>query len=284
MIDGMKQMLKWHTEAFDVFPIGDGYEVDVNEFDWKDENGVCYEKNGVTIRHWRRSHAKDGATAYRLDWNGLSFVWTGDGRPDELTVKYSEGVDVFVTEVQTDTARIIQQKYGLPPWLYNYTIDTHHTPHYAAGYLMKQVNPRVGMVTHIEYEDDLLNEVSAGIRAHWDGFFLYGAPDVMVLNVTKDAIWGRMAALPGMTGANVPHPRQLLGLGDGPLPDKVMLPQPRTTREEQQEQHTRDLEIDPAEYYPPDVYREPMKQLPEDLGYTKEDLEGMIAARPDRDE
>ena len=130
MIDGMKQMLKWHTEAFDVFPIGDGYEVDVNEFDWKDENGVCYEKNGVTIRHWRRSHAKDGATAYRLDWNGLSFVWTGDGRPDELTVKYSEGVDVFVTEVQTDTARIIQQKYGLPPWLYNYTIDTHHTPHY----------------------------------------------------------------------------------------------------------------------------------------------------------
>ena len=284
MIDGMKQMLKWHTEAFDVFPIGDGYEVDVNEFDWKDENGVCYEKNGVTIRHWRRSHAKDGATAYRLDWNGLSFVWTGDGRPDELTVKYSEGVDVFVTEVQTDTARIIQQKYGLPPWLYNYTIDTHHTPHYAAGYLMKQVNPRVGMVTHIEYEDDLLNEVSAGIRAHWDGFFLYGAPDVMVLNVTKDAIWGRMAALPGMTGANVPHPRQLLGLGDCPLPDKVMLPQPRTTRDEQQEQHTPGLEIDPAKYYPPDVYREPMQQLPEDLGYTKDDLEAMIAARPDRDE
>jgi hypothetical protein len=48
----------------------DGYEVEVNEFDWKDENGICYEKNGVTIRHWRRSHAKDGASAYRLDSNG----------------------------------------------------------------------------------------------------------------------------------------------------------------------------------------------------------------------
>jgi len=281
MVNGMKQMLKWHLEAFDIFPIGDGYEVEVNEFDWKDENGICYDKNGVTVRHWRRSHAKDGATAYRLDWNGLSFVWTGDGRPDELTAKYAAGVDVFVTEVQTDTARIIQQKYGLPPWLYNYTIDTHHTPHYAAGYLMKQVNPRVGMVTHIEYEDDLLNEVSAGIRAHWDGLFLYGAPDVMVVNVTKDAIWGRMAALPGMTGANVPHPRQLLGLGDGPLPEKVVLPQPRIKREDQQEQYTRALEIDPEKYYPPDVYREPMKKLPEDLAFTKEDLEGMIAARPD---
>jgi ribonuclease Z len=281
MVDGMKQMLKWHLEAFDVFPIGDGYEVEVNEFDWKDENGICYDKNGVTVRHWRRSHAKDGATAYRLDWNGLSFVWTGDGRPDELTAKYAKGVDVFVTEVQTDTARIINQKYGLPPWLYNYTIDTHHTPHYAAGYLMKQVNPRLGMVTHIEYEDDLLNEVSAGIRAHWDGLFLYGAPDVVVVNVTKDAIWGRRAALPGLTGANVPHPRQLLNLGDGPLPDKVVLPQPRIPREEQQEQYTRDNEIDPHKYYPPDVYREPLTKLAEDLAFSKQDLEAMIAARPD---
>ena len=284
MVDGMKQMLKWHLEAFDVFPIGDGYEVEVNEFDWKDENGICYEKNGVTVRHWRRSHAKDGATAYRLDWNGLSFVWTGDGRPDELTAKYAQGVDVFVTECQIDTGRIIQQKYGVPQWLYNYTIDTHHTPHYAAGYLMKQVNPRVGMITHIEYEDDLLNEVSAGIRAHWDGLFLYGAPDVMVVNVTKEAIWGRMAALPGMTGANVPAPRELLNLGDGPLPeDGVILPQPKKSREEQQEQYTRDTEIDPKKYYPEDVYREPGIKLPEDLKFSKKDIEGMEAARPDSD-
>jgi hypothetical protein len=201
-----------------------------------------------------------------------------------LTAKYSKDVDVFVTEVQTDTARIINQKYGLPTWLYNYTIDTHHTPHYAAGYLMKQVNPRVGMVTHIEYEDDLLNEVSAGIRAHWDGLFLYGAPDVVVVNVTKDAIWARRAALPGLTGANVPHPRELLQLGDGPLPDFVPVPQPKLPREEQQEQYTRDIEIDPKKYYPEDVYREPLTKLPEDLGFTKKDLEGMIAARPDSDE
>jgi hypothetical protein len=55
-------------------------------------------------------------------------------------------------------------------------------------------------------------------------------------------------------------------------------------REVQQEQYTRDMEIDPAKYYPPDVYREPMKQLPEDLAFSKDDLEGMIAARPDSEE
>ena len=86
-----------------------------------------------------------------------------------------------------------------------------------------------------------------------------------------------------MTGANVPHPRQLLNLGDGPLPDEVRVPSPKILREEQQEQYTRDIEIDPKKYYPEDVYREPLTKLPEDLSFSKEDLEAMIAARPDSD-
>jgi ribonuclease Z len=215
----------------------------------------------VTIRHWRRSHTKDGASAYRLDWNGLSFVWTGDGRPDDLTAKYAKGVDVFVTELQPDLARINQLKYGLPEVLFNYTVDIHHTVAYASGYLINQVNPRVGMVTHMEFDNDTLNEASADVRAHWKGLFLYGAPDVAVLNVTKDAVWHRMAALPGFSGASFPSPTLLFG---DPLPiatGKGIVPQPRIPREQQQEQLTRDLEIDPRKYYPPDVYREPITKL-----------------------
>ncbi|MGO8983152.1 MAG: guanitoxin biosynthesis MBL fold metallo-hydrolase GntH [Terriglobales bacterium] len=261
MVAGMKQMLKWHLEAFDLFPIGEGYEVEVNEFDWKDEYGICYEKNGVTIRHWRRSHAKDGASAYRLDWNGLSFVWTGDGRPDDLTAKYSKGVDVFVTELQPDLARLNQLKYGLPEFLYNYTVDTHHTLGYATGYLINQVNPRCGIATHLAYDNDTLNEQSADVRAHWKGLFLYGAPDVAVVNVTKDAIWHRMAALPGFGGMSLPKPTLMFG---DPLPVKTgigVVPQPRLPREQQQEQQTRDNEIDPHKYYPPTLYREPLTKL-----------------------
>ena len=54
-------MTHWHTDSFNACPIGDGYEVEVNEFDFRDDNGVCYDKDGVVIRHWRRSHTKDGA-------------------------------------------------------------------------------------------------------------------------------------------------------------------------------------------------------------------------------
>ena len=46
-----------------------------------------------------------------------------------------------------------------------------------------------------------------------------------------------------------------------------VVPQPRLPREDQQEKLTRDLEIDPQKYYPPDVYREPITKLanPEEL-------------------
>ncbi len=196
VIEHMKEMVRWNTDSFNSWPIGDGYEVDVNEFNYRDDNGVCYDQDGVTIRHWRRSHTKDGASAYRLDWNGLSFVWTGDGRPDELTAELAKGCDVFVTELQPDLGQLQQLKMGVPAMFMNNVIDRSHTVHYAVGYLMDQVQPRVAMVTHMNYDEDLIPEILAGIRTHYKGFVQLGAPDVVVVNVQKDAIWTRMAALP----------------------------------------------------------------------------------------
>ncbi len=46
-------------------------------------------------------------------------------------------------------------------------------------------------------------------------------------------------------------------------------------REEQQEQYTRDIEIDPKKYIPEDVYREPLVKLPDPM---KLDLEAMMKA------
>ena len=74
MIKSMREMLRWHLESFDSVPVADGYEVGLTEFDYRNENEVCCDKNGVSVQHWPRSHGKAGARAYRLDWNGLSFV------------------------------------------------------------------------------------------------------------------------------------------------------------------------------------------------------------------
>ncbi len=177
--------------------VADG-RVEVNEFDFQDDNGVCYDKDGVVIRHWRRAHGKDGAFGYRLDWNGLSFVWTGDGRPDANTVKFSKGVDVFVTEIQPDLANLQSLKFGLPAIIATTTIDGDHTPHYATGYMFQQVQPRLAMATHLAYDSELVPEMVAGIRTHYNGLFQFGAPDVVVVNVTKKAIFTAQGGAAGV--------------------------------------------------------------------------------------
>jgi hypothetical protein len=113
-VEAMQAMTHWNTTAYSTVPTGRGFDVQVDEFDWQDDGGICYKRDGVTIRHWRRIHNMCGATGYRLDWNGLSFVWTGDGRPDQLTIEQCQGVDLFVTELQPDTGALMALKAGIP--------------------------------------------------------------------------------------------------------------------------------------------------------------------------
>ncbi|WP_411817202.1 guanitoxin biosynthesis MBL fold metallo-hydrolase GntH [Hyphococcus sp. DH-69] len=265
MIKHMKEMMRWHEENFSACPVGDGLEIDVHEFDWREENGICYDHEGVVVRHWPRSHVKDGASAFRLDWEdaGLSFVWTGDGRPDELTVRYGKGADVFVTEGMMDTPMLSAMKIGAPPALWAYVIDMYHTPYYAVGYMFNEVQPRIACVCHYEggAGPQLMNEATAEIRKNWDGLFMFGGPDVQVINVTKDRIWSREAMIPHGPAPAAFDPRWLFPKGER-LPDSYTFPNPPIERFEQQSQFVRDREIDPHLYYPEGLYREPAQKWP----------------------
>jgi ribonuclease BN (tRNA processing enzyme) len=261
MVDHMKEMVQWTTDAFNTLPVGDGFEIEVNEFDFRDDNGICYDKDGVVIRHWKRIHNKDGASAYRLEWNGLSFVYTGDGRPDELTVRYGKNADVFVSEIIPDTMNLQALKFGLPPEIGTTCIDGAaggHTVHYAAGYLFNQVQPRLAMATHMQYEEEMIPETLAGIRVHWDGLFQFGAPDGIVVNVTKDAIWTRKAVIPEFGNFASPSPREAMELYDlSPSKTDIVFPDAKHPWTDLVEKSGRDLEIDPKKYYPAEVYRKP---------------------------
>jgi ribonuclease Z len=58
-------------------------KINVHEFDYKGENQVVYEKNGVTIKSWPAIHAGDGAVSYALYWKGIKLVIGGDTRPNK---------------------------------------------------------------------------------------------------------------------------------------------------------------------------------------------------------
>ena len=254
MVEGMQKMLGWHMDAFSVFPVGQGHDIEVNEFDFRDDGGVIYDEDGVRVIHWQRSHAKDGASAYRLDWNGLSVVWTGDGRPNRRDVEFAEGVDVYITETQAELVSISSGVAGVPPFLGRYTIDTHHTPGYAAGYLANLIKPRLFMVTHMDFDPYLNEETTVEIRHHWKGPFHFGAPDGIVVNVTKDDIWVREGILPDYPNSRSPQ----FDFDSGQL----VVPHPPTTRTEIQDQGIRDSEIPPSEYYPEGYHPELLEEWP----------------------
>ena len=192
MVESMMEMTQWHQDSFNAWPVGEGYNPAVHEFDFMDEGGVAYEKNGVKIIHWPTSHTKDGATSYRLDWKGRSICYTGDNRPNSLTIKYCKGVDMLISEVQTATVSLSAAAVGMPPALAAYTIDTSHTPAYGLGYICEKTQPKVCVATHYSYDDVFNNETVAEVRHHFKGAFAFGAPDLVTFNIHgDDKVWWR---------------------------------------------------------------------------------------------
>lgn len=243
MVEKMKGMMAWHQQALETLPTGRGFETEVKEFDFRDDGGVAYQKNGVKITHWRQSHTVDGSSAYRLDWNGLCMLFSGDGRPNGLTAKYGVGCDLVVTEVQPEVVAIAAQVSGALPFIARNTIDIAHNPAYAAGYLYNKLKPRLAMTTHMSYDLYSNPEVYAEIRENWKGPFRFGAPDMVVVNMTKDQIWVRDGVVARYPGAAFPRFDMTTAGG-------VVVPAPKRKRKDIQEQSVRDAEIPPSAYYP----------------------------------
>jgi ribonuclease Z len=119
------------------------------------------------------------------------------------------------------------------------------------------------MVTHMQYDEDLIPEIIAGIQVHYKGFFQFGAPDVVVVNVQKNAIWTRMAAIAEAPNTARPSKEDAKYLFDlGPTHLEVEFPEPRHTIMDVQEPFVRDKEIDKDLYYPSDVNRELVRVFP----------------------
>jgi ribonuclease BN (tRNA processing enzyme) len=251
LIEHMLKMTAWHRDSFNAWPIGEGYNPVVHEFDYMDEGGVVYDRNGVKIIHWPTSHTKDGATSYRLEWNGRSLCYTGDNRPNSLTIKHCKGVDMLISEVQTATVSLSAQALGMPPALAAYTIDTSHTPAYGLGYICKEAQPKVCVATHYSYDDIFNNETVAEVRHHWQGAFAFGAPDLVTFNIHGDGkVWWRE----GVAAESSQTPRPVFST------PTITFPAPRHQVYDVINDTIEANEIPPEKWYPeghkPDLVRE----------------------------
>ena len=190
-IEGLKEFYNWDIATRRGAFVASGQELEVHEFDYRAENAVIYEENGVTIRSFPAVHAFDGPVSFRLDWNGRSFVFSSDTFPNKWFNEYAKNADVVVHECFVSVENLIE-RMNFPVQRALLVGAQVHTPPEAFGKVMSIVEPRMAVAYHFINDFDTVNNVYEGIRSTYDGPLTL-ARDMLVWNVTADDIRVREA-------------------------------------------------------------------------------------------
>ncbi len=158
----------------------------VHEFDYKGENQVIYEKNGVTIRSWPAIHAGDGAVSFALYWKGMKIVIGGDTMPNTWFLKHATNADVAIHEAFM-TPELMVKLYNQAPRTALAVGTFVHTSPQAFGKVMSTIKPKHAIAYHFFNEADTLPTMLKLVRQTYDGP-LTMAEDNLVWNITKDKI------------------------------------------------------------------------------------------------
>ncbi|NOD65869.1 MULTISPECIES: guanitoxin biosynthesis MBL fold metallo-hydrolase GntH [unclassified Ruegeria] len=198
-LENMRRMLTWDLAARAGNTDFRGYSLEINEFDYKGENQVVYENNGVTIRSFPAIHAIDGSVSYALEWNGLKFVFSSDTYPNKWFKEYAKNADLAIHECFIAVPELVSKMKFTPESALLVGTQVHTAPE-AFGKVMSDIQPRLAVAYHFFNDFDTVNSVYQRIRSTYDGP-LSLADDFMVWNVTKDDITIRMAATEERTWA-----------------------------------------------------------------------------------
>jgi len=247
----LREAMRWHTESFSFLntgwsnypiptrdtwglpcnpvPVGDdapndGYGMVPIELDWTKygqvpEDNVAYKnpETKVKITHFPVIHCRKGSMGYKLEWNGLTMIYTSDTRPETRCIDQANnldpvtgmarGVDVFIHEMILPPELLTMKNMGLEKPDYDYPNfsegvqqaayieNSSHTPQGAFGYLLSRINPRpkLTVIAHFPVADDTIECAMNSVQAHFpnSGYPILNrdivwSTDLMVLSVKKE--------------------------------------------------------------------------------------------------
>ena len=198
-VQKMKEMYTWDLAGRVGLVDFRGYSLEVNEFDYKAENAVIYEDNGVTVRSFPAIHSLDGPVSFSLEWNGLKFVFGSDTYPNKWFVEYAKDADLVVHECFVAAPDLVKKMRFTP----EAGVAGRYPGAYGTGSLRQgdgEIKPRMAVAYHFFKDFDTTASVNDRIRTTYDGP-LSLAEDFMVWNITKDDIRVRMAVVEEATWA-----------------------------------------------------------------------------------
>ena len=190
-VEGVLQALAWDitTSAGPMNP--ESLKIEVTEFDFSQTQTV-YEAGGVTVTAFPVVHAGSGAVGYRLEFAGLTFVYSGDTCAAWPLVRASEdGVDLLIHECFPPAA-VLAAASGLSIERATIALNAAHTSPTAAATVFDLVKPRMAGLWHTLLSPQVIPLIFAELRAGYDGPVVQ-TQDLTVFNVTKEAVVARQA-------------------------------------------------------------------------------------------
>ncbi|MBT5874192.1 MAG: MBL fold metallo-hydrolase [Candidatus Latescibacteria bacterium] len=195
--EAFQKMMAWDIESrMGVVNTGEGHRIIFHEFDYATPKKVVYEENGVLITAFPALHCLDGPNSYRLDWNDLSFVFLGDGKPSQFIVENGQNADVLIHEAFVPAAAYAQKTH-LPLQIASNIANGVHCPPRSAGKIFDLTKPRLAVLYHLMLSEDLMMPIMDDLRITYDGPVVI-AEDLLVIDVTKNDIRQRQAVLPDL--------------------------------------------------------------------------------------
>ena len=221
----LREAFRWHTESQSFLDSRlqnwippawapqdkvDSFDLVPFELDWRIEGGVAYQDKGVTITHFPSVHNRAGAIGYKLEWNGLSMIFTGDTKPNQYLIRAAKpGVDVLIHEMTTQPDVWCERFLGLhpgdPTWNQALQVQkdiqqSSHTLDKAYGYVLNQIAnagipPRLAVATHFPASNDTIRPALANVRLWYPKGDFVITSDLMVLIVSKTSIQQRRAVV-----------------------------------------------------------------------------------------
>ncbi len=192
-MEGFLKFVAWdrETRSFQITP--EPGNVIVHEFDYKIENQVVYNEDGVVVKSFPAIHTGDGPVSYTVEYEGMRVVFGGDTAPNKWFVKNAKNADLVIHEAFMVPGDFVEW-YNQPPQLAWRACCAFHTSGQAFGKIMSTVQPGHAVAYHFLNEEATRYNLYEAIRETYEGP-LSMAADNMVWNVTPDGVKERMAVI-----------------------------------------------------------------------------------------
>jgi ribonuclease Z len=122
---------------------------------------------------------------YRLEWNGLVFVYTADSQPSTFEAEQGKGADVFIHEIFPSAEEFAHYNH-MPIQSAEGVMEEHTTPA-ELGRVYSIAKPRLGVGMHFTLDDNLIDPLFQRWSTTYNDPVLL-MQDLTTINVTSDYI------------------------------------------------------------------------------------------------